>query len=71
MFHNHDWKEIERTFTGTAKLGDSWGYSSEEIERFLFGVTTILWECQDKSCRKLRKEEMLGRSVPPLKERGD
>lgn len=62
MFHNHNYKEIARTYSGVVNLkGESQGYTAEEIQRMICGVTTILWECQNKSCQKLRKEELIGR----------
>lgn len=67
MFHKHDWKEITRTYSGRVNVnGKSQGYTAEEIQRIICGVTTILWECQDKSCQKLRKEELLGKPSKDL-----
>jgi len=62
MFHAHDWKEIARTYAAppgrhTKVTG---GQSDSLLERIVFGVTTILWECQDRKCAALRKQEMLG-----------
>ena len=60
MFCKHNWKEIAKTFSGTAKVSNiAGGVNPEEIERLVFGVTTIIWECQ--KCHKLRKEELLGK----------
>lgn len=43
IFHTYKWKEIARTFSGTANLpGGSTGFLAEEVERIVFGVTTIL-----------------------------
>ena len=60
MFHKHDWKEIARTFAPPRDFFDGEGVPSDFAKLMAFGMTTILWECQDKDCQKLRKEEMLG-----------
>lgn len=65
MFHKHTWKEIARTYAephvGTVNVER--GGTQELLERMAFGVTTILWECQDPGCKKLRREELLGKEV--------
>ena len=57
MFHKHDWKIIAKTYTGNAQ--EVGLQSAPYEERIIFGVTTILWECQ--ICHQIRKEEMLGK----------
>jgi len=61
MFCKHQWKEIARTYA-EPYLGDIKGWiSNGTFERHMFGLTTILWECQ--ICHKIRKEEMLGKEI--------
>ena len=60
LFHKHKWKLIAKTYgkslyeIGNVKVEKG----NNEI---FFGVTTLLWECQDIKCLALRKEEMLGK----------
>lgn len=57
LFHRHDWKKIARTYAEPSGKINSLNGNSPEIiklvEKIDFGVTTILWECQDSKCRKL------------------
>jgi hypothetical protein len=63
MFHKHQWKEIERTYAPPLDINEITGAPREEIERMVFGFITILWECQNENCKKLRKEEMIGKPI--------
>ncbi len=63
MFCKHKWSEKIRTVTpelSHIKFDDMFMYSSDR-ERLLFGVTSILWECE--KCPKTRIEELLGKEV--------
>lgn len=66
--HIHDWKRIETTYAPPkiAEMEYVSGLFMDVMQKLAFGVTTILWECQDKNCRKLRKEEMLGKQIEKL-----
>lgn len=58
----HNWKIIRET--STRPLGQISGLrgpdAKEILERAMFGVTTILWECTN--CQGIRTKEMLGGS---------
>jgi len=56
----HQWKEISRTYA-EPRSGDVEVIrpSRDFLEKIMFGVTTILWECQ--KCQELRREELLGK----------
>ena len=58
MFHKHNWIIIKETF-GKADNIKCESMSISLAEKFYLGVTTILWECS--VCKKIRKEEMLGK----------
>ena len=62
--HKHQWEEIARTYAppkgNTTKISAT-GSTTGLAEKMLFGVTTIMWECQ--ICSEIRKEEMLGKEV--------
>jgi len=64
LFCKHQWKEIARTYAppkdNTTKITAT-GYATDLAKKMLFGVTTIMWECQ--VCSEIRKEEMLGKKV--------
>lgn len=60
IFHQHNWKEIARTYSQPVN-NFSGHVSNSVLGRAMFGVTTILWECQE--CQEIRKEEMLGKQV--------
>ena len=60
MFCKHDWLLIIKTATEpTTRKG--FECSEDMAERLLSGVTTIIFQC--RKCKKLRKEEMLGKEV--------
>ena len=62
LFHRHQWKEIARTHCGGVAKMKGTGYCSEHLfERMMFGVTTILWECE--KCHKIKREELLGKII--------
>ena len=64
MFHKHDWKIISKTFAPPITHGIEVERMSEDfMNKLVHGVTTILWECQDKNCKQIRKEEMLGKET--------
>lgn len=58
MFHKHKWTKIKETYCPptTPPMVSA---IAEEWARYAFGFITILWECS--VCKKLRKEEMLGK----------
>ena len=62
LFHKHNWVEIARAhapgFVGDFRMENA---DLHFIERMKLGVTTIIWECS--VCKKIRKEEMLGKIV--------
>ena len=59
--HRHDWKIIAKTFTGSRETFEAERVAMRDVERILYGVTTILWECQ--KCHALRKEAMMGKEI--------
>ena len=59
MFHKHKWKKIVETYA--PPVTEAFEGRGFNVEKLTMGQTTILWECQDKDCQKLRKEEMLGK----------
>jgi len=59
--HVHDWRLIAKTYGVPRRdIGYTNNHSFSEgiIQRTLFGVTTLVWECV--ICRIIRKEELLG-----------
>lgn len=63
--HVHRWNKVKETYAPSMKE-QGWenfnvGQNVELGEKMAFGVTTILWECDDIGCDKIRKEEMLGK----------
>lgn len=69
-FHKHVWKEIARTYAEPVHYEGRLNGDAVSVYRLnalridaARGLTTILWECEDPSCRALRKETMLGKSV--------
>jgi hypothetical protein len=64
LFHKHRWIKIKETYAEPVPLDEISGVSSEELHGLTSGVTTILWECE--ICQKIRREEMLGKEIPPL-----
>lgn len=65
MWHKHKWKIIDKTYAEPVGTHGSYSFgpvvSKELLQRTLFGLTTVLWECE--ICHKLRREEMLGKLV--------
>ena len=58
----HQWKEISRTYAEPQSSGlEIQGRGRKVLEKIIFGVTTILWECQ--KCQELRREELLGKEI--------
>ncbi len=51
--HLHQWVVVTRTYASPVRTT-----SSNNSDKAMFGVTTILWECS--TCGETRKEEMLG-----------
>ena len=62
FFHRHNWREQERHFTGTTAITRVTNLDAEQIERLLFGVTTILLRCD---CGAFSREEILGDARHP------
>ena len=58
MFHKHNWVIIKETHSEPDRRPVQ-GCSTYLAERMCFGLTTILLQCS--ICRKIRKEEMLGK----------
>ncbi len=61
IFHKHKWVKIKETYAPPRETAEFTGGSPDFAQRITFGLTTLLWECED--CKKIRKEEMLGSSV--------
>ena len=67
MFHRHNWIEQERFHTASNALTRFKNMDPRDVERFVFGVTTILYRCdpgnewQKAGCGATRKEEILGK----------
>lgn len=58
--HQHVWKVIGKTYAPPTSLNLNIANSNvpaEVIERAMFGLTTLLWEC---TCGKTKREELLG-----------
>lgn len=56
--HQHVWKVIGKTYAPPTNLNLSSNQMSERsIERAMFGLTTLLWEC---TCGETKREELLG-----------
>ena len=64
--HVHEWDLISKTYAPPAKNSQVNVADKETIEKTLFGVTVILWQCL--VCKDLRKEEMLGSDENTLDE---
>ena len=57
--HQHEWEVISKTYAAPAKnLNLNQTGEKDLLEKSLFGVTVILWNCM--VCKDFRKEEMLG-----------
>lgn len=56
LFHRHVYREVQRVFTGRAKLGPCEG-SAEIIMEMLMGVTTVISRCE---CGKVYTIKVLG-----------
>ena len=66
--HTHEWDLISKTYAPPVKnitLNQN-GVEKDIMEKTLFGVTVILWQCL--VCKDLRKEEMLGSDENTLDE---
>jgi hypothetical protein len=59
FIHKHTWVKIKETYA--PPYPGQFEATVSLMAKVVFGVTTILWECQ--SCKELRKEEMLGKST--------
>jgi hypothetical protein len=60
FFHKHKWEIIAKIY---APPNTPVGFECNDmttVNRVLFGYTTIIFQCSDPNCRKLRREEMLG-----------
>lgn len=58
--HQHEWEVVSKTYASPVKniaLNQN-GQEKDLLEKTLFGVTVILWNCM--VCKDFRKEEMLG-----------
>lgn len=65
--HEHSWDLVAKTFARPRRdLSNLSALPSELVEKALFGVTTLLWEC--KACQQLRREELLGSDEATLDE---
>lgn len=63
LFHKHIWIKIKETYAPPKEGVIDVQGSPEATLKVVTGFTTLLWECEDKNCRKLRKEEMIGKEV--------
>ena len=59
--HRHEWEETGRAVTThlSAIEGKINGFSAQEFERLVFGLTVIALKC--KVCGDMKSVEMLGR----------
>ena len=64
MWCKHNWVRIETTYAPPNRCISGERLSEYFCEKISFGVTTILWECA--KCFTIRKEELLGKQIPPL-----
>jgi hypothetical protein len=57
--HEHVWKIIGKTYAppSNVNLQKLQNVSGASLEKAMFGVTTLLWECV---CGETKKEELLG-----------
>ena len=58
--HVHRWKQVAKTYAPPVRPLVGGSIAANIVEKMMFGVTTILWECEDGRCSETRKEEMLG-----------
>jgi len=58
MFHTHRFVEQERIYAGRVKLTGCGDGAVEDIERLLFGITTIISKCDE--CGTLQTVEVKG-----------
>jgi hypothetical protein len=61
MFCKHKWTEKERFYTGGTSSFKGRVDDDQDIERILFGVTSILYLCE--KCGKHRVIEVKGKSL--------
>ena len=59
LFHQHNWQEIERFYAPPIREAFTFDGSNQEINKILFGVTTIVQKC--KICNEINKVEILGK----------
>ena len=62
--HQHVLELISKTYAAPRK--EVTGGDAKTIEKALFGVTTLLWQC--KVCSEFTKEELLGSDTSTLDE---
>lgn len=60
---SHRWREIATTYAPPVASSIQGALDMATAKSVMFGVTTLVWECQD--CGKLRRLECLG----PIKSR--
>jgi hypothetical protein len=62
LFHKHVWEEKERFYAEPVRRKfNLTSVFQEELERLLFGVTTIIYKC--KNCPEVKRVEILGKKV--------
>ena len=61
MFCKHQWSVVARTYAPPRVITGGVEMSEYLAERLLFGVTTVLLQCD--RCKATRKEEMVGKET--------
>jgi hypothetical protein len=64
--HNHTWALVARTYARPRRDIPTEMLKGEVVEKLLFGVTTLVWECA--SCGNTRQEFLLGSDQDTLDE---
>ena len=61
--HRHRWREHLRTCTKDVTVTNLKNCDLTQAERLTFGVTTVLFVCEDLTCGSVKSIEMLGKEV--------
>jgi hypothetical protein len=62
FFHRHDFELIAETYEPPVTRSFEC-FSESLFDRALFGITTFVWKCRDKSCGKIETVSTLGKKV--------
>lgn len=67
LWHRHRWDEFARAYAPAVSLNAIGTKSLHDrtLERFMWGVTTLLWRCP---CGEIRHEEVLGQMMRQVSE---